>query len=59
MNVDEIEEYDDLIKSPEVGPFDGGNSSCITTKSGVTFSETASLSQFDSLRIPQIQKKSY
>ena len=59
MNVDEIEEYDDLIKSPEVGPFDGGNSSCITTKSGVTFSETASLSQCDSLRIPQIQKKSY
>jgi len=59
MNVDEIEEYEDLNKSPEVGPFDGGNSSCITTKSGVTFSETASLNNLDSLRIPQIQKKSY
>jgi hypothetical protein len=59
MNVDEEDEY--LLKSPEVGAFDGGNS-CITTKSGCTvgtFSETISMGQGDSLRIPQASKKSY
>jgi hypothetical protein len=56
MNVDEEEEQilDHLehLKSPVVGPFDGMNSSCITTKSGATFSEADC--QMDSLRIPQV-----
>jgi hypothetical protein len=39
-----------------VGAFEQ-NSSCITTKSGATFSET--VSQIDCLRIPQVEKKSY
>jgi len=51
MNVDEEDEDNLLNRSPEVGAFDGGNS-CITTKSGGTFSESISLSQVDTLRIP-------
>ena len=57
MNVDEEEDHEDILKSPIVGAFDGGNSCITTTKSGATFSESDC--QMDSLRIPKNQKKSY